>query len=40
MQKRKKKKKKNNFLCDVFPRGFSISEDKKGGKSKLFCFLP
>ena len=34
MQKRKKKKKKNNFLCDVFPRGFSIAEDKKGGKIK------
>ena len=37
---KKKKKKKNNFLCDVFPRGFSVFEDKKGGKSKSFCFFP
>ena len=40
MQKSKKKKKKENFLCDVFPRGFSISDDKKGGKSKWFCLFP
>ena len=33
MQKCKKKKKKN-FLWDVFPCGFPISGDKKGGKSK------
>ena len=38
--KKKKKKKQENFLCDVFPRGFSISDDKKGGKSKWFCFFP
>ena len=38
MQKSKKKKKKKNFLWDVFPFGFSISDDKKGGKSKWFFF--
>ena len=38
MQKSQKKKKKK-FLCDVFPCGFSISSDKKGGKSKWFCFF-
>ena len=32
-------KKKKNFLCDVFPCGFSISSDKKGGKSKWFCYF-
>ena len=39
MQKSEKKKKKKNFLCTVFPCGFSISGDKKGGKSKWFCFF-
>ena len=39
-KKVKKKKKKGNFLCDVFPRSFSNSDDKKGGKSKWFCFFP
>ena len=38
--KKKKKKKKRKFLCDVFPRGFSISDDKKGGKSECFCLFP
>ena len=39
MQKSKKKKKKEKFFsCDVFPRGFSISDDKMGRKSKWFCF--
>ena len=33
------KKKKNFFLKDVLPCGFSISSDKKGGKSKWFCFF-
>ena len=36
----KKKKKKKNFLKDVFPCGFPISGDKKGEKSKCFCFFP
>ena len=36
----KKKRKKKNFLWDVFPCGFPISGDKKGGKSKWFCFFP
>ena len=41
MQKSKKKKtRKKNFLWDVFPCDFSISGDKKGGKSKWFCFFP
>ena len=31
-------KKKKNFLWDIFPSGFSISSDKKGGKGKLFFF--
>ena len=35
----KKKKKKKNFLWDVFPCGFSISDDKKGGKRKWFGFF-
>ena len=39
MQKRKKKKKKKNFSCDVFPRGFSISDDKKDRKSKWFFLI-
>ena len=30
---------KKNFLWDVFPCGFSISSDRKGGKSKWFCFF-
>ena len=33
------KKKKKNFLRDVLPCGFPISSDKKGGKSKWFCFF-
>ena len=40
MEKVKKKKKIKNFLKDVFPCGFSISGDKKGEKSKWFCFFP
>ena len=40
MQKTKKKKEKKNFLFDLFPCGFPISNDKKGGKSKWFCFFP
>ena len=39
MQKNKKKK-KENFLSDVLSCGFPISGDKKGGKSKRFCFFP
>ena len=39
MQKIRKKKKKN-FAWDVFPYGFPISGDKKGGKSKWFCVFP
>ena len=39
MQKSKKKKKTKNILWDVFPCGFSITDDKKGGKSKWFCFF-
>ena len=35
----KKKKKKKIFLKDVFPCGFPISGDKKGEKSKWFCFF-
>ena len=31
--------KKKNFLWDVFPCGFPISGDKKGGKSKWFWFF-
>ena len=34
------KKKKIIFLKDVFPCAFPISGDKKGEKSKLFCFFP
>ena len=33
------KKKKIFFLKDVFPCGFSISSEKKGAKSKWFCFF-
>ena len=39
MEKSQKKKKKKIFLKDVFPRGFPISGDKKGEKSKCFCFF-
>ena len=39
MQKSKKKKKKKNFLWDVFPCGFSISDDKKGEKVSGFVFF-
>ena len=39
MEKSEKKKKKF-FLKDVFPSGFPISGDKKGEKSKWFCFFP
>ena len=34
------KSKKKKFLWDVFPCGFSITDDKKGGKSKWFCLFP
>ena len=34
------KKKKKIFLKDVLPCGFPISGDKKGEKSKWFCFFP
>ena len=37
---KKKKEQKKNFLWDVLPCGFSISGDRKGGKSKWFCFFP
>ena len=33
-------KKKKIFLKDVFPCGSPISGDKKGEKSKWFCFYP
>ena len=39
MEKKKKKTRKKNFLWDVFPCGFRISGDKKGGKSKCFSFF-
>ena len=39
MEKSQKKKKKF-VLKDVYPCGFPISGDKKGEKSKLFCFFP
>ena len=36
----KSQKKKKIFFCkDVFPCGFPISSDKKGEKSKWFCFF-
>ena len=38
MEKSQQKKKKNFFL-NVFPCGFPISGDKKGEKSKCFCFF-
>ena len=38
MEKSQKKKKKI-FLKNVFPCGFPISGDKKGEKSKWFCFF-
>ena len=37
---KKSEKKKKIFLKDVFPCGFPISGDKKGEKSKWFCFFP
>ena len=40
MQGRKKKKKKEKIFRDVFPCGFPICGDKKGGKGKYFCFFP
>ena len=40
MQKSKKKTRKKNFLWNVFLCGFPISGDKKGEKSKWFCFFP
>ena len=36
---KKSKKKKKFFLKNVFPCGFPISGDKKGEKSKWFCFF-
>ena len=38
MEKSQKKKKKI-FLKNVFPCGFPIIGDKKGEKSKWFCFF-
>ena len=35
----KNQKKKKIFLKDVFPCGFPISGDEKGGKSKWFFFF-
>ena len=35
-----KKSQKKKILLDVFPCDFPISGDKKGGKSKWFCFFP
>ena len=32
-------KKKKKILMGRFPLSFSISSDKKGGKSKWFCFF-
>ena len=40
MQKSKKKRREKNFLWNVFLCGLPISGDKKGGKSKWFCFFP
>ena len=37
--KKKKKKKKKNFLCDVFPCGFSISDEKRAEKVKGFVYF-
>ena len=39
MEKSQKKKKKKIFLKNIFPCGFPISGDKKGEKSKWFCFF-
>ena len=36
----KKKKEKKFFKKDVFHCGFPNSGDKKGEKSKWFCFFP
>ena len=38
MEKSQKKKKKK-FFKGFFPCGFPISGDKKGEKSKWFCFF-
>ena len=35
-----KSQNKKKFLMDVFPCGFPISGDKKGGKKMWFCFFP
>ena len=35
----KSQKKKKFFLKDVFPCGFPISGDKKGGKKKVVLFF-
>ena len=40
MEKSQKKKKKKKFLDGRFHCGFPISGDKKGEKSKWFCFFP
>ena len=40
VEKSQKKKKKKSFLWDFVPFGFPISGDKKGEKSKWFCFFP
>ena len=41
VKKSKKKKKKRKIFYRTFSLfGFSISDDKKGGKSKWFCFFP
>ena len=39
MEKKSKKKKKKFFYNDVFPCSFPFSGDKKGEKSKWFCFF-
>ena len=40
-KKKKKKKKKEKFFYATFSLAvFSISDDKKGGKSKRFCLFP
>ena len=38
-KKKKKKKKKKTFLIGRFLLRFSISDDKKGGKSRWLCFF-
>ena len=40
VEKSQKKKKKKFCLKDVFPCGFPISGDKKGGKIGGFVFFP